>query len=122
MINKEKMDKAFEDFKLCSPIFIALGDAVRQKLVLDIADAGLTGINVQNLAAKTHLSRPAISHHLKVLKDAQIVNLTKRGTESFYRLCLGERLPIFKKLISQIESILNDMNEYEKSILLNEIV
>ena len=60
-------------FNSCSPLFIALGDEVRQKLVLDIVDAGAEGINVKNLSAKSRLSRPAISHHLKVLKDSGLI-------------------------------------------------
>lgn len=114
MINKKKMQAAIEDFEECIPLFSALGDKVRQKLILDLADAGFMGINVQNLAAKSLLSRPAISHHLKVLKDSGIVTLTKKGTESFYRLCLGEKLSIFKNLINDIESIVADMDEEEK--------
>ena len=117
MIDKEKLHKAFEQFDICSPLFIALGDSVRQKLILDLADAGPSGINVGNLAARSHLSRPAISHHLKVLKESGIVLLTKKGTESFYRLCLADKLSRVKKLISCIENIISDMNEEEKSLI-----
>ncbi|MGI5069789.1 winged helix-turn-helix transcriptional regulator [Treponema pectinovorum] len=114
MIHKEKMQSAIKNFEECSPLFTALGDKVRQKLILDLADAGFKGINVQNLAAKSLLSRPAISHHLKLLKDAGIVDLTKKGTESFYRLCIVDKLPIFKRLIEDIESIITDMDDEER--------
>jgi DNA-binding transcriptional ArsR family regulator len=120
MIDKEKLHRAFEQFDICSPLFIALGDRVRQKIILDLADAGIAGINVQNLTAKSHLSRPAISHHLKVLKETGIVQLTKKGTESFYRLCIADKLTHVKKLVSCIENIISDMNDEEKSLLLVE--
>ena len=86
MIDQKKLEQALDKFKLCSPIFLALGDETRQKICLDLAAAGLDGINVADLSAKTTLSRPAISHHLKVLKDAKIVEPIKKGTQIFYKL------------------------------------
>lgn len=43
-------------------------------------------MNVNDIAAKFHISRPAISHHLKVLKDAGIVRSEKTGQEVYYQL------------------------------------
>jgi DNA-binding transcriptional ArsR family regulator len=37
-----------------------------------------------------HLARPSISHHLKVLKDAGMVNLTRESRENFYSLLWDE--------------------------------
>ncbi len=43
-------------------------------------------MNVSDIAAQFHISRPAISHHLKVLKDAGIIQGEKTGQEVYYRL------------------------------------
>jgi DNA-binding transcriptional ArsR family regulator len=43
-------------------------------------------MNVSDIAAQFHISRPAISHHLKVLKDAGIVRSEKTGQEVYYQL------------------------------------
>ncbi len=43
-------------------------------------------MNVNDIAAQFHISRPAISHHLKVLKDAGIVRGEKTGQEVYYQL------------------------------------
>lgn len=43
-------------------------------------------MNVSDIAARFHISRPAISHHLKVLKDAGIVWSEKTGQEVYYRM------------------------------------
>jgi ArsR family transcriptional regulator, arsenate/arsenite/antimonite-responsive transcriptional repressor len=110
MIEKNELHKVYAMFKQCAPLFIALGDQIRQKLILDIADAGLDGLNVSNLTAKTLLSRPAISHHLKVLKDCGLVEPHKIGTQVFYRLHLKENLDEVKKLISSIEIILETIS------------
>ena len=38
----------------------------------------------------TSLSRPAISHHLKILKEAGIVDIRQEGTANYYYLTLRE--------------------------------
>ncbi len=43
-------------------------------------------MNVNDIAAQFHISRPAISHHLKVLKDTGIVRSEKTGQEVYYHL------------------------------------
>ena len=108
MIDPKKIEQAFEDFKSCSKIFLALGDTTRQKLCLDLAAAGLDGINVADLSGKTILSRPAISHHLKVLKDAGIVEPIKKGTQIFYKLRLKDAFIPMKALMETVEEILEE--------------
>ena len=107
-IDQKKIEQALEKFKICSPIFIALGDTTRQKICLDLASRGLEGLNVADLAGRSILSRPAISHHLKVLKDAGIVEPIKKGTQIFYRLKLKDSLVPMKKLFDTVEEILEE--------------
>ena len=95
--------KRFRDlFTKCGPIFTALGDEVRQRLVLDIADAGEEGISVMGLTSLSNLSRPAISHHLKVLKDCGLVESHKKGTWVFYRISVSERFEQVDELLHEI--------------------
>lgn len=105
MVDKEKLERALEQFRLCSPVFIALGDATRQKILTDLAEAGQEGINVARLSEKSVLSRPAVSHHLKVLKDSEIIEPMKRGTQIFYRLRLKKKLAAVRELICTVEEI-----------------
>jgi len=42
--------------------------------------------NVGDIASQFRLSRPAISHHLKVLKDAGVLDSEKVGQEVYYWL------------------------------------
>ncbi|MBQ2313750.1 MAG: winged helix-turn-helix transcriptional regulator [Treponema sp.] len=109
MIDKKELRRLHSMFNSCSPLFIALGDEVRQKLVLDIVDAGAEGINVKNLSAKSRLSRPAISHHLKVLKDSGLIEPEKVGTQIFYRIDMGlSYLANVVELVSSIQRLLRD--------------
>lgn len=38
------------------------------------------------IIAKTHLSRLAVSHHIKILKDAGVIVMRKEGTKNYYYL------------------------------------
>ncbi|MBQ4379152.1 MAG: winged helix-turn-helix transcriptional regulator [Treponema sp.] len=111
MIDPQKIELAQNEFKGCSKIFLALGDTTRQKICLDLAAAGPDGINVADLSGKTILSRPAISHHLKVLKDAGIVEPIKKGTQIFYKLRLKESFVSLKGLMETVEEILSEESE-----------
>ena len=105
MIDKEKVALARQQFKDCSSLFVALGDVTRQNICLDLTEAGDEGINVAQLTEKSLLSRPAISHHLKILKDCGIVEPIKKGTQIFYRIRLRENFAIVRKLMQTLDEI-----------------
>ena len=62
---------------------VALGDPIRQGIVVALSRERL---NVGTLAARFPLSRPAMSHHLKVLADAGLLVRERQGRERLYRL------------------------------------
>ena len=64
--------------------FKALADPTRVAIVNRLAQAAETC--VCDLTAAFDLSQPTISHHLKVLRDAGLVEASKRGTWAYYRL------------------------------------
>ncbi len=61
----------------------ALGDPTRRAIVERLAERPLA---VGQLAAELPVSRPAVSQHLKVLKDAGLVTEQASGTRRIYRL------------------------------------
>ena len=66
-------------------ILIALGDEMRQHLILVMMQSGdCSGMRVNDIADQTRLSRPAVSHHLQIMKDAGIVKVRKEGTKNYY--------------------------------------
>ncbi len=105
-IDEEEAETLHKMFAKCGPVFIALGDEIRQKLILDIIDAGGDGVNVMTLTSKSHLSRPAISHHLKVLKDAGFLTSIKHGTQVFYRLQVAEKFAEMEELVHKTLNIM----------------
>ncbi len=60
-----------------------MGDATRMAIFQKLAD-GPTAVN--ELARTLPVSRPAVSQHLRVLKDAGLVTDSKAGTRRLYRL------------------------------------
>ena len=63
--------------------FGALGDRTRRAIVLRLAERPHA---VGELAAGLPVTRPAVSQHLKVLKDAGLVDEEPIGTRRVYRL------------------------------------
>ena len=113
VVDKSEIKKTLKTFNSCVPFFIAMSDEYRQQLIMDIAEAGREGINVSNLSAKSKLSRPAISHHLKVLKDSGLIKPKRIGTQIFYQLNLSENFKIVSELINSMENVLSKINEIE---------
>lgn len=62
-------------------------------------------MRVGEIKANKHLSRPTVSHHLKILKDAKIINVHKEATLNYYHLDSNIKLKSLKNLIDQIEKI-----------------
>ena len=71
------------DFKQITRFFTAMGDPIRLQIALLLRDKPL---NVGDIADQFEISRPAISHHLRVLKDANILDSEKSGQEVYYTL------------------------------------
>jgi DNA-binding transcriptional ArsR family regulator len=63
--------------------FDALGDRNRRAIVELLADGPRS---VQALADAMPISRPAVSRHLRLLKDAGLVAEEPQGTRRIYRL------------------------------------
>jgi ArsR family transcriptional regulator, arsenate/arsenite/antimonite-responsive transcriptional repressor len=72
-----------EQAAVVAPMFKALGDPVRLRLMSMIAS--VPEICVCDLTPAFDLSGPTISHHLKVLREAGLVDADRRGTWVWYR-------------------------------------
>ncbi|MEI5519660.1 metalloregulator ArsR/SmtB family transcription factor [Streptomyces brasiliscabiei] len=71
-------------------IFKALGDPVRLRLMSMIASRGQGGeVCVCELTPAFDLSQPTISHHLKLLRQAGLIDCERRGTWVYYWVLPG---------------------------------
>ena len=81
-----------QEFRACQGLLTALGDETRQYLVCILLNCDCGGIRVRQLAERTNLSRPSISHHIQILKRAGIVESRREGTQIYYYLAPQSRL------------------------------
>jgi len=63
--------------------FKAISDETRQR-ILESLTAGEK--NVGRLSQELKLSQPRVSHHLKILNNADIIRMERRGKEIYCRL------------------------------------
>lgn len=72
-------------FEKSGRVLTAIGDETRQHIIVEMMKMGeCGGVRVGEITEKTNLSRPAVSHHLQILKDAGILRVRKEGTMNFY--------------------------------------
>lgn len=81
----EEIAQLAREFAACQKTLLAFGDENRQHLILEMMQMGqCEGVRVGTITEKTHLSRPAVSHHLRILRDAGIVKMRREGTKNYY--------------------------------------
>lgn len=77
-------------------------DSARLEIILLLGRSG--SMNVNEIAGHFRISRPAVSHHLKVLKDVQILQSEKRGQEVYYRLDADRIISGLRQIADMIEN------------------
>lgn len=87
-----------------SELLAAVGDPARLNIIFLLGETGR--LNVGDIASRFHLSRPAISHHLKVLKTSRVVTAQKVGQEVFYELDEGVIIHELRMVLAGIEEAL----------------
>ena len=65
-------------------LFQALADPTRLAIVRELA--GAPEVCACDFSSCCDVRQPTVSHHLKVLRDAGLVESSRRGTWAFYRL------------------------------------
>ena len=88
-------------FVKCRKLLIAIGDETRQSIIT-VLMGSYSGLRVGEITTRTHLSRPAVSHHIKIMLDCGLVSLEKQGTMNYYSLNMGEE---FQNLFSLVASL-----------------
>lgn len=74
-------------FNVCRPALCAIGDETRQLIIrVIIENCGKGGLRVGEIQNSTNISRAAFSHHLKILKNAGIIDVRQEGRKNFYYL------------------------------------
>ena len=94
-------------------LLIAIGDENRQNIIT-VLMGNCHELRVGDITAQTHLSRPAVSHHMRILLDCGLVSLEKQGTKNYYSLNIGEEFQSLCTLVNYI-AMFKEMCETDTS-------
>ncbi len=109
---KEDMFKLSKEFQECNKAFIAIGDETRQHIIIALLESDCSGIRVGEITKKTHLSRPAVSHHLKILKEAGIIGMRREETKNYYYInANGTEFGRLFNVFKHINEIIDDYSD-----------
>lgn len=84
-----------------SKVFVALGDEHRQRILL-LFEPG-EHLNVGQVAEVSTLARSTVSHHLKVLRDARVLQSEKIGKEVWFWIDRDWLLTVFGNVSEYIK-------------------
>ena len=76
---------------MTDPLFKALADPTRRDILVRLA---ASPADVTELGSRFSMSQPAISQHLKSLRDAGLVDAERQGRRHVYRLRAEQLRPV----------------------------
>jgi ArsR family transcriptional regulator len=85
-------------------LFKALGDPTRRR-ILELLRTG--DKNAGEIGAEFDMTGASISHHLTILKNAELVSAEKRGQNIIYRL----NTTVFQEMVEWIFRLQGENNE-----------
>ncbi len=91
-----------ENFQVVSNIFKQLSDTTRIKIFWLLCHCEEC---VVNIAAMMNMSSPAVSHHLKTLKDNNLISARRDGKEVYYRASFTIQSQLLHEMIELIMQI-----------------
>lgn len=94
-------DQVSRTMTACKPLFFALGETARQQILLLLTEN--ESLNVNQLTERLPLSRPAISHHLKILRAAGMVDSRPVGVENRYYLTWTDAVAQLEVFVGEIK-------------------
>jgi DNA-binding transcriptional ArsR family regulator len=83
-MNKDYTKAIPATWRNTAKVFVALGDEHRQRILLTFEPG--EHLNVGQIVEVSTLSRSAVSHHLKILRESGVLDSEKIGKEVFFWL------------------------------------
>lgn len=117
----QDIERLRRQFLSCRKLLTALGDETRQHLLLMMLGGRCGGSRVAELAGRTNLSRPAVSHHIQILKDAGVVKARREGTYIYYYLDpdedeLGRMAELFQTMRDMVKNAPDRRGDDEQEV------
>ena len=90
------------------PTLEMLRDPRRQEILILLFDH--KNLTVNEVAEKMTLSRPTVSHHLKLLLQAGLVTVTQKGKERYYDVSFDQAITILESLLASLKKDASERN------------
>ena len=81
-MNRSYMRTIPREWRNIAKVYTALGDEHRQRILLTFSPG--ERLNVGQIVGVSTLSRSAVSHHLKILREAGVLRSEKIGKEVYF--------------------------------------
>lgn len=91
-----------DEWRNVSSLFVALGDEQRQRILLTFEPG--ERLNVTQIVAASTLSRTAVSHHLKVLRQAGALQSEKIGKEVYFWIDKGNIAETLQRVLDYVRN------------------
>ncbi len=101
-------EEVMQIFKKGMPFFSIFQDENRQKIILLLCKN--KEMTVNEITDQLDLSRPAVSHHLKLMLDAEVIKVNKIGKERYYSVSLDDTVQLLKDLTTALEESISSNN------------
>ena len=103
LLEKElmKMPEA-ENFQMISDLFKVLSDCSRVRIFWLLCHCEEC---VVNISAMVEMSNPAVSHHLRQLRDRGLIVSRREGKEVYYTAARTEQAQLLHHMIERMEKI-----------------
>jgi len=99
-MNKNYMRSLPKEWRAMASVFVALGDEHRQRMMLTFEKG--ERLTVGQIAEVSTLSRPAVSHHLKILRRAGLLEEEKIGKEVFLSVNKALLVEVFGDVLAYV--------------------
>ena len=101
-MNKNYMRAIPKAWRDISSVFTALGDEHRQRILLTFEPG--ERLNVGQIVAVSTLSRSAVSHHLRILREAGVLDSVKEGKEVYFWIAKDFLIESLEIVVAHIRS------------------
>lgn len=91
-----------DEWRDVSSLFVALGDEQRQRIMLTFEPG--ERLNVTQIVAVSTLSRTAVSHHLKILRQAGVLQSEKIGKEVYFWIAKEYITETLQRVLDYVKS------------------
>jgi DNA-binding transcriptional ArsR family regulator len=98
----ERIQNLPDEWRDVSDLFVALGDEQRQRILLTFEPG--ERLNVTQIVSVSNLSRTAVSHHLKVLRQAGALESEKIGKEVYFWIAKSNIVALLERVLEYVKT------------------